>query len=151
MQNLKKINSIYIKLLFVIFVYILAAFLCSYQHIDSDYSNLVLEANDIINGNIFLKNWTLTGISFITTDLLFFIIGAIFTGISDVSFKIAIAGMVATLICLSFFLASDGLKTGGVYFTFDTITPYTKSNESDTFKSAYRSGVLVLPCYFMCK
>lgn len=46
--------------------------------IDSDYSNLVLEATDILNGNPFLEgHQNLTGISFVTTDLLFFIIGVL--------------------------------------------------------------------------
>ncbi len=57
--------------------------------IDSDYSSLVLEANDILNGNIFLDKWYQTGISFITTDLLFYVIGAIFGGVSRTTFLIA--------------------------------------------------------------
>lgn len=106
-----KISSI-CKFVFAGLVFFLTMYLCSYIHIDSDYSNLVLEANDIISGNIFLKDWILTGISFITTDLLFFVFGAFFSGISDMTFKIAISGMIATLICLSFLLVSDGQKMG---------------------------------------
>ena len=40
------------------------------MHIDSDYSNLILEASDILHGNFFMNGWTQTGISFFTTDML---------------------------------------------------------------------------------
>lgn len=34
------------------------------MQMDSDYSNLILEASDILHGNFFMNGWTQTGISF---------------------------------------------------------------------------------------
>jgi len=61
--------------------------------IDSDTANMVLEANDIFHGNIFLSDWVLTGISFLTTDLLFFLIGVVGYGIHIDAFYVAITMM----------------------------------------------------------
>lgn len=57
--------------------------------IDSDYSNLILEASDIIGGNIFLNGWIQTGISFLTTDLPYYIIAVLISGVSRKAYWIA--------------------------------------------------------------
>ena len=44
------------------------------MQMDSDYSNLILEASDILHGNFFMNGWTQTGISFFTTDMLYYLI-----------------------------------------------------------------------------
>ena len=79
----------------------------TYWGINSDYSNLVLEANDIVGGNIFLKGWNLTGISFTTTDLPYFIVGALFKGISCGGYYIATALMRTALVIASYLLVKD--------------------------------------------
>lgn len=76
---------------------LLAIWMFSSQGITSDYSNLILEADDICRGNILLNGWILTGISFITTDLLYFVIGVIFCGVSERAYIIAIALMVTAM------------------------------------------------------
>ncbi|MCL2812460.1 MAG: hypothetical protein FWD25_11325 [Clostridia bacterium] len=68
--------------------------------IDSDYANLVLEANDILSGNLFLSGWTLTGISFIATDMPFFVLGSAFYGIAIESYLIAVSTMFVAM-CLA--------------------------------------------------
>lgn len=50
--------------------------------LNSDSANLILEAADILGGNIFLKDWILTGVSFITTDLLAHVAAACFMGVT---------------------------------------------------------------------
>lgn len=57
--------------------------------IDSDYSNLILEASDIISGNVLLNDWIQTGISFLTTDLLYYIIAVLINGVSRNSYLVA--------------------------------------------------------------
>lgn len=47
---------------------------------DSDYANLILEASDIVRGNFFLNDWIQTGISFLTTDLIYYIIAVAVKG-----------------------------------------------------------------------
>lgn len=81
------------------------------QQIDSDYSNLVLEANDIIHGNLFLRNWNLTGISFVTTDLLYFIFGALFFGISVKTYIVAITLMFLAISFSSLCLSVDKFRS----------------------------------------
>jgi len=78
--------------------------------IDSDYSNLVLESADIIRGNIFLRNWNLTGISFLTTDLIFFVIGTLFHGISINAYYLAITLMFVVVSLISLMMMGEITK-----------------------------------------
>ena len=80
----------------VYFVYSIGLFLR--VGIDSDYSNLVLEAADILSGNRFLSDWNLTGITFITTDLLFFMIGTAVAGTTVNAYYIAVILMYVLLV-----------------------------------------------------
>lgn len=57
--------------------------------LNSDMANMVLEANDIIHGNYFLSDWWLTGVTFLTTDLFYFVIGTLVFGVSQASFILA--------------------------------------------------------------
>lgn len=59
------------------------------MQMDSDYSNLILEASDILHGNFFMNGWTQTGISFFTTDMLYYLIAVAFIGICQESYWIA--------------------------------------------------------------
>lgn len=69
---------------------------------NSDSANFVLEGNDILDGNILLSGWNLTGISFIASDLLLYILAAIFYGISPETAVAAVAMAICflTLFCL---------------------------------------------------
>ena len=91
------------------FVYLMI-YLARYAAIDSDYASLVLEANDILHGNLFLKGWNLTGVSFISTDLLFFTVGAIFKRVSPETYYIAVGLMVSCAVILGFLLCEPGKR-----------------------------------------
>ena len=71
-----------------------------YQHIpcNSDLANMILEADQIINGNIFLKGWNFPGITFLTTDLLYYIVSTFLFGINVRSYFLANALMMTSLI-----------------------------------------------------
>jgi len=56
---------------------------------NSDMANMILEAKDILAGNLFLTDWNLTGILFITTDMLYFLVGVIIAGVNVKAFIIA--------------------------------------------------------------
>ncbi|MES2463605.1 MAG: hypothetical protein V4671_23775 [Armatimonadota bacterium] len=43
-----------------------------YYSINSDIANAILEAQDVLNGNVFLSHWYLTTVTFYTTDVLLF-------------------------------------------------------------------------------
>ena len=77
---------------------------------DSDYSNLILEGYDVLGGNIFRQGWTLTGVSFLTTDIVFFIIGVLFAGISKQSYNISCSLMVLTLLLTLMPLVKEKFK-----------------------------------------
>ena len=92
---------------FCFFCYLLYTFSVAYSiPCNSDMANMVLEAEDIIHGNLFLRDWILTGITFFTTDLIFFEIGTAFFGISNFAYVFSIWLMWLSLIaagCLFFF------------------------------------------------
>ncbi len=60
---------------------------------NSDSAGMLLYADDILSGNIFLSGWHLTGLTFITTDLPFFIIGVAIAGVGLNAFRIAVSLM----------------------------------------------------------
>lgn len=98
--NNKKKAGVVIAIIFIFYAVIMAFLFRRCVPIDSDYSNLVLEGNELVQGNFFLKGWNLTGISFITTDLLFFVIGAIIRGVSPGAYYIAAGLMTAAAVLL---------------------------------------------------
>ncbi len=74
--------------------------------INADASCMILEAEDILSGNLLLSNWSLTGVTFLTTDLPYYIIGTAIAGVSIHAYRIAISLMFlimmgcAILLCL---------------------------------------------------
>lgn len=92
---------------------IIVFFICqaSFIAVDSDYSNLVLEANDILHGNVFLRDWNLTGLSFFTTDLLYFIIAVLFGSVSKSAIFIATGLMSAVAVILGYYLCESKKMT----------------------------------------
>lgn len=108
----KKSRTIIIKYCF----YCLAASLycvlislaCKNVGLDSDKANHLLQAKDIVEGNVFLKDWFLTGVTFLTTDLPYYILGYLLCGVSfrgvyvSAGLMIAaalIAGYVCSFVC----------------------------------------------------
>lgn len=63
---------------------------------DADYCFVLEEAKDIVDGNVFLSGWTQTGIPFIMTDLLYFIVAVAVFGFVK---KAYIAGIMLLMIC----------------------------------------------------
>ena len=57
--------------------------------LDSDFANIVLEASDFLSGNVFLSGWIQTGISFLTTDFIYFVIGVLIRGVSAEAYILA--------------------------------------------------------------
>ncbi|SEM26074.1 4-amino-4-deoxy-L-arabinose transferase [Butyrivibrio sp. ob235] len=105
-SNILKKKNIILPVIFIIY-FALLVYLARYVKMDSDYANLVLEANEVIHGNIFLNGWNLTGLSFVTTDLLYFIFGAIFFGISTRTYYVAAGLMTAVVVLVGWLLVKD--------------------------------------------
>lgn len=100
----RKILEISIFILFIAAFWFYAVGLFIRVPLNSDYANLVLEAADIVNGNIFLSGWNLTGISFITTDMLFFITAVLLVGSSVRAYYVAVSLMFLALFLGGIFL-----------------------------------------------
>ncbi len=82
---------------------------------NSDLCNMVLEANDIIHGNFFLNDWHLTGLTFITTDLPYYMLSTAVFGISIRSYVYASALMFVAFIISCYLLIKDKLPENKLY------------------------------------
>lgn len=108
----KKINGKQIikaaAIIVVILVYIVGMiFLCKTILIDSDKSNHLLQAKDILSGNFWLSGWIMTGITFFTTDLLYYEIAYLIAGVSREAVYIACGLMISVMTIVSFWLIAD--------------------------------------------
>ena len=73
-RNMRKVSFFLLYAVFVIWLF-------RFSGIDSDQANHLLQADDILSGNFFLKDWNLTGVTFFTTDLLYFEIARLIFGV----------------------------------------------------------------------
>lgn len=73
--------------------------------LNSDHANQVLQAADILSGNILLKGWNLTGVSFYLSELPFYVFGTAIAGIDTYAYLIAASSMVICLSALGYKLA----------------------------------------------
>lgn len=98
-------------------LYVLYA--CINTPMDSDFANMILAADDIIKGNILMNDWHQTGISFLTTDMLFFICGVLLFGISEHAFTFALFSMFIVLsLCVRFLISAPKMSDGGHSYNF---------------------------------
>lgn len=93
------IKKIAVFLFVAIYFYIIFE-MYSNSAMGSDMANMILEAKDIIDGNIFLSDWNLTGLTFITTDLLYYIVAVLLFGVDKLSYAFASALMYVVMILL---------------------------------------------------
>ena len=119
----EKLSNIFTKCLYrniTIFLLILVYFnyiKIRYKNVitNSDLCNMVLEANDIIHGNFFLNDWHLTGLTFITTDLPYYMLSTAVFGISIRSYVYASALMFVVFIISCYLLIKDKLPENKLY------------------------------------
>lgn len=72
-----------------LFVYLVGVYLKA--PIDSDWASLALEANDILSGNLLLKDWVFTGATFLLTEIPLYLASVSVFGVSVLSVILAIA------------------------------------------------------------
>ncbi len=77
---------------------------------NADAACMILEAEDILSGNLFLSNWSLTGVTFLTTDLPYYIIGTAIAGVSINAYRIAISLMFLVMMGCGILLCLYGSK-----------------------------------------
>jgi len=95
-------------LLITYFVYLFFAF--AQVPMDSDFASLVLEANDILSGNIFLNGWYLTGATFILSEMPFYLISSAIFNISVKSYILAASLMTWFMIISACLLSLSSKK-----------------------------------------
>ena len=78
--------------------------------INADASCMILEADDILSGNLLLSNWSLTGVTFLTTDLPYYIIGTAIAGVSIHAYRIAVSLMFLIMMGCAILLCLYGAK-----------------------------------------
>ncbi len=95
----------YISLLLLLLhcIYIFLTFLK--VPMNSDFASQVLQAADILKGNVLLKGWNLTGVSFYLSELPFYVMGTAAAGIDTYAYIIAASAMVICVNVLSYHLA----------------------------------------------
>ena len=116
--------------------------------INSDFANHVLEGADWIGGNFFLKDWVLTGISFLTTELPFYGLAALIFGIRPLAYVFAAGLILSVFLWLGFFLLRDrpGEITVAdfiIYFAIAAVSTPTKAGHFRGHTAAF-SYALVL-------
>lgn len=93
-------------LLYMLFLIVLN----SHISITSDQANHLLQADDILSGNFFMRDWILTGITFFTTDLLYYEVGRILCGISPEAVYVAVGAMAASTLIAAYLASVAGEK-----------------------------------------
>ena len=97
------IIACFIYLAFMVYIY-------RFIGIDWDKSSHLLQAQDVLSGNIFFRDWNLTGVTFLTTDLLFYEIGYLLFGVSRKAIFTSGGLMTGTALLISFFASNIGKK-----------------------------------------
>ena len=100
---------------------------------NSDSACMMLEAKDILSGNIFLSDRHLTGISFLTTDLPWFTLGTAVFGVGLNAFRLTVFLMYTFMIlsagALALYKANDKFLAYCVFLGVGAVpTVYALSN-----------------------
>ncbi len=90
---MKKVLKILLAIALIIIYCSVIIFCIMKIPMNSDAGCMMLYAEDILSGNIFLSGWSLTGLTFMATDLPFYVIGVAIAGVGLNAFRIAIALM----------------------------------------------------------
>lgn len=100
------------KSLYILITAVVLLFHCVYVYfsyfqvpLNSDHANQVLEAADILKGNVLLHGWNLTGVSFYLSEIPFYVLGTAVRGVDTFAYIIA-ASLMVILLSLSGYLLS---------------------------------------------
>ena len=86
--------------------------------LNSDQAGMLLYSEDILSGNILLSGWYLTGLTFITTDLPFFLLGTAVFGVSLKAYHLAVFLMYTCLLLSALPLVFFGVKDKKISFLY---------------------------------
>lgn len=74
--------------------------------LNSDHANQILESADILKGNLLLRGWNLTGVSFYLSELPFYVLGTALFGVDTLAYIFAASLMVMAVSAAGAFLAA---------------------------------------------
>lgn len=118
MSNTKNKKRLLVFPAVIILLHCVYVFLLYMQvPLNSDHANQILQSSDILNGNVLLKGWNLTGVSFYLSELPFYVIGTAVAGVDTYAYIIAASAMVSTLFALGYVNAFDRKSEHGVLKT----------------------------------
>ena len=118
---------------------------------DSDYSYVLMEANDVVNGNFFLSGWTQTGISFFLTDLLFFMVGAAVFGLTRMGYVTAVVLMIAATFVTAYLLVDKkNLKNTVLYIALTAFPTVVAVNMQRSHVGGYIWSFLIFAAAGWC-
>ncbi len=99
-KNKKRLLALPAVIILVHCVYVFLLYL--QVPLNSDHANQILQASDILNGNVLLKGWNLTGVSFYLSEIPFYVFGTAIAGVDTYAYVIAAASMVMALFALGY-------------------------------------------------
>src|SRR5271157_5493347 len=82
--------------------------------VSSDDATGVLEAASILEGNPLLRGWTVSNVSFVTTDLPFYVAGVAIRGLDPSLLREVPSAVYATLVGFAVVLAASGSRAAGL-------------------------------------
>ena len=113
MRKILKITGWAFLFLVYFGIYLAAALNIPYN---SDHASIILEAKAILEGNVLLKGWTLSTVSFYTTEMPFYVVSVFLLGVDERIIFLVTALNFALLSLVSVYLASvsaDGRVSPG--------------------------------------
>src|SRR5271157_402551 len=82
--------------------------------VSSDDATGVLQAASILEGNLLLRGWTVSNVSFVTTDLPFYVAGVAIRGLDPSLLREVPSAVYATLVGFAVVLAASGSRAAGL-------------------------------------
>lgn len=98
---MKKISLFCLYAVFIIWLY-------RFCGLDSDQANHLLQADDILSGNFFLNDWHLTGVTFFTTDLIYFEIAKLLCGVRYRAIYVASGLKFLSIVVTAYYVTMKG-------------------------------------------
>jgi len=82
--------------------------------VSSDDATGVLEAASVLEGNLLLRGWTVSNVSFVTTDLPFYLAGVAIRGLDHSLLRDVPSAVYVTAVGIAIFLAASGSRCAGL-------------------------------------
>ena len=124
LQNLERKKLIYILLTAIL----LAALAVLYYQLSntaivfnsSDNASMVMQAKDVLHGNIFLKGWSLPSDTYYTIDLPFYVLAVLVLGVCELPMHVVPVAIFLLVLLLALVISGLG-KKGNYLIRFVTI------------------------------